>query len=120
MDPRVKAPPAELQKKFDLEMHLASTVTQSSQAVMQARSVQEQLKKSAESANGRVSDSVKALEGKVSTLLDGPKDADAYKSEPALKASNSTAIALFTGVEKSDAEPTSAQSVAFAKLNTDV
>ena len=43
IDPRIKTSSAGLQKKFELEMRLAAAITQSSTAVMQARSVQEQV-----------------------------------------------------------------------------
>ena len=49
MDPRVKTPVSGLQKQFDLEMRLASAVSESSEAVTQARSIHEQLGKLATS-----------------------------------------------------------------------
>jgi photosystem II stability/assembly factor-like uncharacterized protein len=120
MDPRVKTSAAGLQKKFDLEVELASAIVRSSQAVMQARSVQEQLNELSESANGQTKNTLEAQKNRVSDLLDGPKDADATKPELALKTSNSNMIAVYKEVEKADVEPTSAQFDAFAKTNSDL
>ena len=116
MDPRVKVSQADLQKELDLEMQLASAITQSSEAVSQARSVHEQLGKLAESTNGSLKDSVKALDSKMSAVLEGPKDPlPSAPTEPALAGSNSTMIALYKEVEKADAPPTVAQAEAFTK-----
>jgi photosystem II stability/assembly factor-like uncharacterized protein len=117
MDPRVKTSLAGLEKKFALELQLASVITQSSQAVMEARSVQEQLNQLSASENGQTKITVGGLEAKVSDLLDGPKDTEAAKAEPALKGANSNVIALYKEVEKADVEPTPAQAEALAKLN---
>jgi len=120
MDPRVKTSELGLQKKFELEMQLASAITQSSQALMQARSVQEQLKGLSGSATATPKATVEDLQNQVSDLLDGPKDSDAIKSEPALKTTNSNMTAIYKEVEKADVEPTIAQFDAFAKTNTDL
>jgi len=121
MDPRVKISQAELQKKFSLEMQLASAVTESSKEVSQARSLHEQLGKLAESTNGSLKDSVKALESKISAVLEGPKDpSPSAPTEPALADSNSAVIALYKEVEKADAAPTVAQAEVFAKTEGDI
>jgi len=120
IDPRIKTSSAGLQKKFELEMRLAAAITQSSTAVMQARSVQEQLKELSESANGRTKSTAENLKNKVSDLLDGPKDSDATKSEPALKNNAGNMIAIYKEVGKTDVEPTNAQSDAFTRTNTDL
>ena len=83
--------------------------------VLQARSLREQLGKL--TATGAVQDSIKALDGKLSALLDGPKDSTA-ELEPALSANNSTVIALYKEVEKADATPTAAQQEAFQKTSS--
>jgi photosystem II stability/assembly factor-like uncharacterized protein len=115
MDPRVKISLAGLQKKFELEAQLASAMTQGSQAVMQARSVQEQLEQSAKSSNDPLKDSAETVQRKLSALLDGSKDS--ALPESALKGTNSNLIALYKEVEKADVEPTSAQADAFTKAN---
>jgi photosystem II stability/assembly factor-like uncharacterized protein len=118
MDPRIKTPLSGLQKKFELEMRLASAVTQSSEAVTQARSVHEQLRKI--TGNGQLKESAKSLDDKISTLLDRPKDAPASAPGPALSGANSQMVALYKEVEKSDAEPSTAQGEAFAKTSGDL
>jgi len=117
MDPRVKTSQAGLQKKFDLEMQLASAITRSSEAVSQARSIHEQIEKL--TATGPLQNSVKTLDSKISVLLDGSKDS-AASSEPALSANNSTVIALYKEVEKADASPTAAQQDAFTKIENEL
>jgi hypothetical protein len=125
MDPRVKVSPADLQKKLEIEMQLASAVTRSSEAVMQARSIHEQLGKIAEAAKGPLKDSVKSLDEKASAVLNGPKDSSgspssSSESEPALGASNGTLIALYKEVEKADAAPTVAAVEAFTKTESEL
>jgi hypothetical protein len=118
MDPRVKVSPADLQKKLDLEMQLVSAVTRSSEAVLQARSVHEQLGKVVEGAKGPLNDLIKTLDEKVSAVLNGPKDSPASStasSEPALGTTTSTVIALYKEVEKADAAPALAAVEAFTK-----
>jgi photosystem II stability/assembly factor-like uncharacterized protein len=118
MDPRIKTPLSGLQKKFELEMRLASAVTQGSKAVTQARSVHEQLRKI--TGNGQLKESAKSLDDRISTLLDRPKDAPASAPGPALSGANSQMIALYKEVEKADAEPSTAQGEAFAKTSGDL
>jgi Sortilin, neurotensin receptor 3, len=107
MDPRVKTSMLGLQKKFDLEMQLADAMTRGSQAVTEARSVQEQLTKIANSAPGALRNAAKSLNAKVSELLEGPRDKS--DEEPALSETNNTVIALYRDIEKADVEPTPAQ-----------
>ena len=52
MDPRVKISAAGLEKKFQLEMRLASLLSQTSQAVMQAGSIRDPLQKLSQQATG--------------------------------------------------------------------
>ena len=120
MDPRVQISPAALQKQFDLEMQLASAVTQSSEATMQARSIHEQLAKVAEAANGSLKDSIKALDKTVSDLLDRPADASTRVSAPALSKIASTMIELYKETEKADSEPTIALVNAFTKAESEL
>ena len=118
IDPRVKVSQAGLQKKFDLSMKLYSAVTESSQAANQARSVHEQLQDLAKSAPPSLKEQVEALDKQVSNLLEDAKDDDASsESKPALSSANTDVIALYKEVEKSDAEPTTAQMDSFAALH---
>jgi hypothetical protein len=73
LDPRVKVTPLALQQKFALETRLASALSRSSEGVLQAESVREQIKKVSAQASGPVSDSLKALDAKLAALLEGPE-----------------------------------------------
>ena len=109
MDPRVKTTPAGLRTQFELATQLAMAVTTSSQAVSQARSVQEQLSELSHSQNSTIAESAKNLNLRVTGILDG-SGAD---SEQTLKSVNQNAIDLYKDVEKSDDVPTKAQTNAF-------
>jgi hypothetical protein len=118
MDPRVKTSADGLKKQFDLEMQLASAVTQSSEAVLQARSVREQLQKLAGSSNESLRGSIKSLDDQISGLLDVPKDSSVSASPaPNLTGANKNLLALYKEVERADAEPTVAQLEAFSKTS---
>ena len=105
MDPRVKTTPAGVRAQFELARQLAAAVTTSSQAVSQARSVQEQLTELSRNKNSAIAESAKNLNLRVTGMLDG-SGAD---SEQTLKSVNQNAIDLYKDVEKSDAAPTMAQ-----------
>jgi hypothetical protein len=119
MDPRVKVSQAGLQKKFELDMKLASAVTESSQAVNQARSVREQLQDLANTAPASVKDPIKALTESITELLDGSKNSSGSAgTKPGLTSVNTDVIALYKEVEKADSEPTVAQVEAFRNINS--
>ena len=119
MDPRVTASPADLEKQFDLEMRLASELTVSTEAVTQARSVVDQLHK-LENQSGALSESIKALDQKVGTILRGPTPAVPGASEPTLTRASAAVDALYTGVGQADAAPTTAQINAAADTERDL
>jgi photosystem II stability/assembly factor-like uncharacterized protein len=104
MDPRVKASSEGLIKQLELELKLTSAITESSKAVMQVRSAQEQLEKLA--ATGETKSAAEGLKTRLSGLLDGPKQATSEKAEPTLKDNNSNVISLYKEAERADAEPT--------------
>lgn len=110
LDPRVKASPADLQRQFDVEMKLASAISQSSEAVTQARTTHEQIAKLLDKASGPLKDSLESLDHQISELLDGDKDAAAGAAKaPTLPDTNANLIALYGEIGKGDAAPTSAQ-----------
>ena len=110
MDPRVKASPADLQKQFELEMKVASGVSQSSEALTQARSIHEQITKLLGALTGQLKDSLTTLGKKVSELLEGDKDTTAGgMKEPALTDTTTNLIALYKAIDQADAAPTVAQ-----------
>ena len=73
LDPRVKVTPLALQQKFALETRLANDLSQSSEAVLQAESLREQIKKLSAQASGGTGDALKSLDAKLAALLDGPE-----------------------------------------------
>ncbi len=119
MDPRVNASPADLEKQFDLEVHLASELTVSAEAVTQARSVVDQLHKLG-NQSGALAESIKAFDQKVGTILRGPTPAVPGASEPTLTRANAAVDALYTGVGQADAAPTTAQINAAADTERDL
>jgi hypothetical protein len=111
MDPRIKADFSGLRAQFDLAMRLATDVSRSSQAVAQARSVQEQLTSFSKTQGSSSAESGRKLAQSVAAILDGTsKESDATT----LKNANQNAIDLYKDVEKSDASPTVAQLNAYA------
>ena len=116
MDPRVKISQAALQKKFDLDTKLASSVTETSQAANQAISAREQLQDIASTAPASLKEPIKTLSESVTELLEGSKDSSAG-SKPGLSSVNADVIALYKEVEKADSEPTVAQADAFTNVN---
>jgi len=119
MDPRVTASPADLEKQFDLEMRLASELTISTEAVRQARSVDDQLHKLG-NQSGALAESIKAFDQKVGTILRGPTPAVPGASEPTLTRASAAVDALYTGVGQADAAPTTAQINAAADTERDL
>ena len=116
MDPRVKIPFSGLAQQFDLETRLASTLTRSSQALLEARSVREQVRKLTTQAHGPVSESLKAAEAKLAAFL----QAEANPSSPAaptLTSLTADLSGLYTSVGQADAMPTVAQVDSAATLD---
>jgi len=104
IDPRVKTPPAGLAQEFNVATRLATMLTQSSQAVLEARSILEQIKAISPKANGPVLESLKSLGQRVSDVL-GASGATT-QSAPALKPLNTSIATLYGDVERADAAPT--------------
>ncbi len=113
MDPRVKTSTAGLEKKFQLETRLASLLSETSQAVLQAGSIREPLQKLSQQATGPARDSVKAFQNKLTALLGAPAAfASPPPSEPTLSQVNGQVAILYGQVWQVDAEPTVSQSEA--------
>jgi hypothetical protein len=118
MDPRVKVSPADLQQKFDLGIKISSAITQSSQAVNQARSVHEQLQDIAKSAPAGLREAVKGADTRDSELLDGPKEpSSSAETGVALSSLSDDLLSFYKEVEKSDGAPTTSQTTAANLLN---
>jgi photosystem II stability/assembly factor-like uncharacterized protein len=115
MDPRVKTTATGLKDKFYLEMRLASAISRGSEAVSQARSMQEQLA-GLEKKQGSFAEQAKQISAKLSLLL----DVDAVSGQPTLKTVNNDAINLYKESEKADDAPTAAQVNAEKQLGNDL
>ena len=114
MDPRVDNSAQGLKEKFDLEMRLATAVTDSSKAVLRARSVREQIADRMRDADSpAVKDSLKQLDQHLASILDGEDD---KPQEPSLSTENTNVIDLYKETEKSDGAPTMQQSAAAANV----
>ena len=113
MDPRVKASPAALEKKFAAEKKLAALVSDSSQAVLEANSLREQVDKLR--SEGKGNDALQSFEKKLTPLLGSPSGFMAPSSpEITLTGVNSAVTTLYQQVWQVDAEPTAAQISAIA------
>jgi len=113
MDPRVKTSASAWEKKLQSEIHLASLFSSSSQALMQAESLNEPLQDLAKKSSGPTLDSVQAFQKKLAALLDAPAGAaTASEEEVTLSQINGELAVLYGQVWQADVEPTSAQSAA--------
>jgi photosystem II stability/assembly factor-like uncharacterized protein len=120
MDPRVKITAAGLDQKFHLETRLASLLSQTSKAVMQAGSIREPLQKLTERATGPAKDSVQAFQDKLTAVLGAPAGFFAPPSaEATLARANGQVTVLYGQVWQADAEPTAAQSEAVTAAEHD-
>jgi photosystem II stability/assembly factor-like uncharacterized protein len=121
MDPRVKTSTAGLDRKFQLEMRLATLLSQTSKAVLQAGSIREPLQKLSEQATGPTKDSVQAFQTKLAAVLGAPSGFFAPPSaEVTLGQVNGQVTVLYGQVWQADAEPTAAQSEAATATERDV
>jgi photosystem II stability/assembly factor-like uncharacterized protein len=121
MDPRVKITAAGLGQKFHLETRLASLLSETSKAVMQAGSIREPLQKLSEQATGATKDSVQAFQKKLTAVLGAPSGFFAPPSaEATLARANGQVTVLYGQVWQADAEPTAAQSEAVTSTEHDV
>jgi hypothetical protein len=119
IDPRVHATLSDLEQQFNLETRLASELTASTEALAQAHSLLDQLRKLGPQANGKLAESVKALDQKVGAILRGRTPAGS-SPKPTLAAVNSTIDALYGSVGQADAAPTAAQISAVTEAEHDL
>ena len=105
MDPRVKTSPSALKQNFELNMRLAAVVTQSSEAVLRARSVREQLADRMQAAKASLHNDLTQLDQKIVAVLNG----SGTSSSPSLSSENGDAIDLYKITNASDGSPTAAQ-----------
>ena len=120
IDPRVSATINDLQKQFAVEMKLATAVIQSSKAVMQVRSIREQIGGVMNSASGVLKDSLTNLDDQLSALLEGDKKESKGAKQSALSTTNTDLIALYKAIGSADAAPTVAQVGASGKAESEL
>ncbi len=110
MDPRVKTPFVELQQQFQMEIRLASLMTRSTEAVRQARSVSDQLKRLSGQASGEVGESIAPLTTKLTALVgSSERHVGPSARELTLSRMDSTLDTLYEEVDRADVAPTLAQ-----------
>ena len=115
MDPRVKTSPATLEKKFAVETKLASIVSLTSAAVLQAGSLRDQLQKLAEHADTAHKDAMEKFQKKLAELLGTASGSPAPPPDQVTLAQvNAQAGTLYAQIWPADAEPTSSQMEAIA------
>ena len=117
MDPRVRISAAALEQQFKTESRLASLMTRSTHAIMEARSLHEQLEKLSSQATDSLSASIKELDKKVAALLPGSGENAA--AAPTLTSVNGSVTTLYGEIDRSDAAPTSQQAEAVSKIEKD-
>ena len=110
MDPRVKTPAAGLQQMFNLETRLASVLSSSSGAVIQAKSIREQVDKLKPS--GAAADAVEAFKKKLKMLTQGGDQKPGEAPQLTLNRVNGEASTLYADVYRADATPTVAETEA--------
>jgi photosystem II stability/assembly factor-like uncharacterized protein len=123
MDPRVKVSTASLEKKFQTEVQLSKLLSQTSEAVLQAGSIRDQLQKLEEQASGTAKDSVEAFQGKLAALLgrpSGPVPFAPVAEQLSLNEVNGQASTLYGQIWQVDAEPTVAQTDAVVSVERNV
>jgi hypothetical protein len=89
-------------------MKLASAVSESSEAVTQAKTVHQQIDKLVGQASAQLKTSLQSLDVKVAELLDG-KPSQGGSKPPNLSDTNTNVTALYGQVGQADAAPTAAQ-----------
>jgi len=120
MDPRVHISSASLETKFQLEVRLASLLSQTSKAVMQAGSIREPLQKLTQQATGPARDSLQAFQTKLTAVLGATAGfAPPPPDEITLTRVNGQVAVLYGQVWQVDAEPTAAQTAAIAAADHD-
>jgi photosystem II stability/assembly factor-like uncharacterized protein len=121
MDPRVKATPEALQHQFAQQMHLSEMLSRSSEAVMQAHSVQSQLQKlSLQKQKGAPSKELDAVIHSITNLLEKAADGNAAEPRRALETLNNDIGTLYGLLGAADAPPTKAILQAIAAADTDL
>ncbi len=117
MDPRVKTPFPALEQQFNMETHLASMMTENTEAIQEARSLQKQLGSQVPKA---ASDSVAAFKKKLAALMGGPSGMfGPVSTQLTLGRLAGEVGSLYGSVDSADAAPTAAQTAGLATVEHD-
>jgi hypothetical protein len=114
MDPRVKISASGLEAKFRAETELASMLTKTSEAVIQAGALRDQLKKVVEQAHVETNESIAPFQKKLVALIEGSSPPAPGADEVTLDRVNQQTGTLYGEVGQVDAPPTTAQSSAIS------
>lgn len=106
LDPRVKTSSEGIRQMFELQTRLASLLTNTSEASLQARSIKQQAGKLAGKA-GAAADALDAFNKKFKQLSEG--SGQPGSEEITIRRVNAAANTLYTEVDRADAGPTIAQ-----------
>jgi hypothetical protein len=116
MDPRVTTSTSDLDRLFNSETQMATTLNAVSQAALQAHAAKEQVSKA---GAGTLAEEVHRFDEALNSLLDG-SGAEASRSHPALDPVAEQATTLYLQIGQADAAPTVAQQQAVAQLGQQV
>jgi chromosome segregation ATPase len=112
MDPRVKTPLSGLQKKAEAEARLSSATTETTQAILQANSINSQLEKLTHS-NDATRNAVADFQKRLTSLVGAPGGFFTPPSaEVTLSRVNGEVSTLYQQIWQVDAQPTSSQMAA--------
>jgi hypothetical protein len=115
MDPRVKVPESDLQKKLQAETKLASIMDRTNQALSQAASIRAQLDKVNASSLDALKNSVTEFQKKLTEVVGAPGSFFAPPSQQlTLSRVNGNAGTLYQQIWQVDAAPTSSQTEALS------
>jgi len=114
MDPRVKISASGLEAKFRAETELASMLTKTSEAVIQAGALRDQLQKVVEQAHVETNESIAPFQKKLVALIEGSSPPAPGADEVTLDRVNQQTGTLYGEVGQVDAPPTTAQSSAIS------
>jgi photosystem II stability/assembly factor-like uncharacterized protein len=118
LDPRIKTPPEALQKKYQVEMHLTSTLTDTTQALTEGDSIRTQLE-NLHTDSPQTKDAIEQFQKKLGALLGGSGGFAPPSAEVTLGRVNGETATLYGQIWQVDAGPTSAQMAALASVDRD-
>jgi photosystem II stability/assembly factor-like uncharacterized protein len=120
MDPRVKASTADLEAKFRAESMLASLMSKTSTAVLQANAIRAQLLKLSGQSSGGIKEAIAKFRQTLEAILNGSGQTPGKEPEiPVLARVNRDVTMLYGQVWQADAAPTSSQKNAIAATDHD-